>query len=210
MNARWVLAIVLVAAPGCSLLVDTRDLSSGVDSGVRSAEDAGVLVASGGPYGGSGAEAAPRCATVGPRAPTSVVGWSQSSGARARGDGLVAMGDETDGSLVATGFGFVVPRSARVVGVTASILRRADLAGITDREAVLVGGPQASASRADTVRGWPTAMGIASYGGTNDTWGAPLDPALVESATFGLSLSVSGSAPMAEVDEITLTVTYCE
>ncbi|MBS2013923.1 MAG: hypothetical protein JST00_13620 [Deltaproteobacteria bacterium] len=208
----------VASTSACTLLVDTGGLSgeSGTERGdeagdgaaseLRSADastatDAGDAATADGRPG--------RCTVVGPRAPAAVTGWMTSSGARSAGDGVVATGDGADGPLVATDFGFVVPASARIAGVTATILRRADSGGMRDAEVALVGGPRASASRARP-EPWSLAMSPISYGTLDDTWNAGLDGSHVTSPTFGLSLSVAGAAPTGSVDSITLTVQYCE
>lgn len=218
---RLVLSIALVSAPGCSLLVDTSGLAGSAARVDAIASDASTTAegdasaarpdGGGGGGGGGGADArSGRCTTVGPAGPTEVTGWWKPGGARVGNDGIVATGDEADGQLVATGFGLVVPRGARVAGVTVTIVRRADAAGISDREVALVGGAQKSASRAAEGVTWPTAMGAATYGGPDDSWGLTLSADEVQRPVFGVSLAVDGSAPTASVDAIAIAITYCE
>jgi len=211
---RWLLSLALASAAGCSLLVDTSGLSGGVsvaasDASVMAAVDASSAWVDAVAEGGA-SDAPPTCTTLGPASPATVTGWSKPEGARLGQDGVFAMGDETDGLLVATGFGFVVPRTARVVGVTAAIVRSADALGISDREVTLVGASRSSASRAATGAAWPTGMGVATYGGPEDSWGLTLSVDEVQRPTFGVALGVEGTAPTARVDAITVALTYCE
>jgi hypothetical protein len=78
--------------------------------------------------------------------------------------------------LEATGYGFALPSTARVVGITVEI-RRAQSASQQVRDqtvGLVVGGLFFGSEHADTTTNWPVLASIAvkSYGGSADTWDA--------------------------------------
>lgn len=118
-------------------------------------------------------------------------------------------------SLVVTGFGFTVPLSAKIAGVTVRIERYASVIQITDSVVTLrlAGGP-VGASRAETATGWPTALAPRDYGGSDDTWGASLSGVTVSAPSFGVSVSavypMAVGGPAVFVDDVQMTLHVCD
>jgi hypothetical protein len=115
--------------------------------------------------------------------------------------------------LEVRGFGFAIPASASIVGVSVRVLRFGNLVQITDDTVRLLAAAPLGDSRAAAM-GWPTSLQSREYGTVEDTWGAALTPAIVNASSFGVGLSVIfpmavGGGPIAFVDEITAAVTYC-
>lgn len=146
--------------------------------------------------------------------------WSQpenalvSDGAGAQYGFLQLM--ETSPLLTVRSFGFDVPLGARITGVTVHIDRTANQTVVKDASIVLLSdGPIGdNRKRPDT---W-TRPTTSDYGGPSDGWNADLTPALVNSPSFGvgvaavfdLSAGFVSPPPRADVDGITMVVTYCE
>ncbi|GEM_PF-5200293 len=123
------------------------------------------------------------------------------------------LGNTTSQLLALRGFGFAVPQDATIVGVTATVLRFASnntsLADAAVRLTKDGSTPVGSDLRVATQ--WTTTATTITYGGTANLWGTTLTPAEVNSAGFGLLLSVSNvnrSVRTASVDLVTISVTY--
>ena len=116
--------------------------------------------------------------------------------------------------LVATNFGFTIPSGATIDGVEFTIERKTTAGGIgQDRFIRLVVGGTIETHEKAVAVDWPTADGVATYGGATDTWGheiSPLTPAQINASDFGIAISakrMSGS-PTAGVDHVTAKVYY--
>lgn len=87
-------------------------------------------------------------------------------------------------------FGFSIPTSATINGITVQINKFADN-DITDAEVFLVDntGTQVGTNKQITAYFWP-ANNIApqTYGGSSDLWGTTLTPSIINSSNFGLQL----------------------
>ncbi len=93
---------------------------------------------------------------------------------------------ETSYYLRPNNFGFAVPKSARMTGVTLEVKRSAEGPdAIRDYSVRLfAGGKPAGAERAAD-DAWPAQDEFKSYGGANDLWGVALSPDDVSNASFG-------------------------
>ncbi len=116
----------------------------------------------------------------------------------------------------ATGYGFAIPSNATIKGIQVAVARSSSSNGgnnsINDSGLYLLkGGSQVGASRGTTTD-WPTSITAATYGGTNDLWGAAWSPSEINSTGFGVALAgynQSGyGTRTASVDYITVTVYY--
>ena len=115
--------------------------------------------------------------------------------------------------LQGTDYGFGIPASATIDGITVSI-RRMDSPGNGARDVelyLLKAGAIVGSSRARSAN-WPTSMAVATYGGPADLWGTTWTPADINDAGFGVSLSAYNKHPTnaatATVDYMQITVTY--
>lgn len=63
-------------------------------------------------------------------------------------------------------------------------------------------------NKADAATEWPSEQGYATYGGSADLWGTSWTPAQINAADFGIGLSATVTAGLAEVDHVELTVHY--
>lgn len=116
-------------------------------------------------------------------------------------------------------FAFNIPSNATIDGVVVEIERRSIIAnsgkdyrvqlinGTSPTDAFLIG-----TNKAVPATIWPTTATIATYGGANDTWGATLTPAIINTNNFGVTLSAQANIANADigVDFIRVTVYYTE
>jgi hypothetical protein len=124
---------------------------------------------------------------------------------------------ETD-YLKATGFGFAIPASATICGISVSIKKRATsilslLYSVSDEAVRLVIGGTIMGNNKASASPWPGTAAFSSYGGTADTWGSTLTPAQVNSSNFGVAISADCTGVLtaistAEIDYITMQVSY--
>lgn len=117
--------------------------------------------------------------------------------------------------LVASNFGFQIPASATINGITVEIERRDQAIGAaSDNRVQLAKGTTfadlVGNNKADTALDWPTAVAIKTYGANNDLWGASWSAADINSTTFAVMLSVQADAANTDifVDYIRVTVDY--
>lgn len=114
-------------------------------------------------------------------------------------------------TLIARGFGFSIPATDVIDGITVEIKRRVDqfFGGAADRQVQLtkngttfIGNSEAAPSA------WPSSDTWASYGGTTNLWNTTWTAGEVNSPTFGVCVSVdiAGLAASAMIDHIKITV----
>ena len=117
--------------------------------------------------------------------------------------------------LRASGFNFALPAGAVVDGIQVSINRMSSNAA-THQDAVISltkdGSTVVGSNLAATTTEWPTTIGLASYGATNNVWGTTWSAAEINSANFGVLLQVKNYSNRnnrtASVDYVRATVTY--
>ena len=126
--------------------------------------------------------------------------------------------DEVSEAITFTDFNFSIPSSSIIFGIVVEIERSAsDLSGqggdIEDNNVQLtadglnfIGDNKALGTK------WPKATdAIETYGGTADDWAAGLTPAMVNSSSFGVGISVikkKNKQRSARIDAVTITVHY--
>src|SRR3954468_4742354 len=126
----------------------------------------------------------------------------------------VAAGGTTN-SLTATGFGFAIPSTAIIRGISVSIERHTSVSSTLKDYDVYIkkasctdpcGSDRSSSSY------YSTSDTVSSYGSTSDLWGKTWTAADINSSSFGLYYRIhnysGSSSATASIDQITLTVTY--
>ena len=113
--------------------------------------------------------------------------------------------------LKASNFGFSIPSTAVITGITADVERKASADSgndyAADHEIKLIAGFTISPTNYATTAHWPTANTFTTYGG--DLWGMELEPADVNSSGFGVLVSANvNNGVTASVDHIRVTVSY--
>jgi len=118
--------------------------------------------------------------------------------------------------LEATNFGFSIPTSATIFGITAEVERSADTAScIRDLEVRIIKGGviDATQNKADTTNYWPTADAYKTYGGPADLWGLGWTPVDINAGNFGFAIMAQNQASgnptcLAQIDHMRATVEY--
>jgi hypothetical protein len=155
-----------------------------------------------------------------PRSPSAATGttWTTPTNVYTSNNAYATYNVATGGNsnnLDATGFGFSVPTSAIIRGISVTLERKgpaSPTSSIKDNTFYLLkAGAQAGSNKAYTSAYWGTSDATQSYGTSTDLWGTTWTAAQVNAANFGVRLSVhnfQSSAAIASVDQITVTVTY--
>jgi hypothetical protein len=114
--------------------------------------------------------------------------------------------------LVTSGYGFAIPGTARILGVTVRVEASETGSGTSnyipqlhsDTTPTLIG----TAKSAVTVSG--TTKVISTTGGTSDLWDATLTPAVVNAAGFGVSIWSTDTINTLAVDYVTIAIEWAE
>jgi hypothetical protein len=118
-------------------------------------------------------------------------------------------------SLKATAFGFSLPLSALILGISVHVTRRAKGSTIFDNAVMLVkgGAIQEAVNRASKSGvPWSEAPEEKVYGGPSDLWGLAWTPTDINAAGFGVALAAAtgSAAATAEVDAVSILIAYSE
>ena len=157
----------------------------------------------------------------GPRSPTVESGWTSSANAISSNN-LYATNaitaDTLGATLVASGFGFTIPTTAKILGISVSVERKASVSNeVRDTSLRLqkVAGTAVGSSYANTSSYWGTSDSTPSYGDTTDLWGTTWTAAEVNATGFGVRFQArnidngnDNSTDTASVDWVNITVTY--
>jgi hypothetical protein len=126
----------------------------------------------------------------------------------------VVVNGSTSRYLRATNFGFAIPSTATIIGITAEIRRFQNNTGggndVRDVEVKLLKSTGlVGTNLAATGTEWPTNEQAATYGSNSNLWGTTWTPSEVNNAAFGVSLYVNSSNNRtASVDYISITLEY--
>jgi hypothetical protein len=160
-------------------------------------------------------------ATAGPNSGTGATSgspaWSNPTNVGASDDaratcGVAASG--VSGTLTVTAFGFAIPGGSTIDGITVAIERRSTTNNVIDDNSIRL--TKASAAVGDnkaTATKWPlNTDSTATYGGVADLWGTTWSVAEVNDSGFGVAILAdntdAGSTRSAQVDHVTITITY--
>ena len=165
------------------------------------------------------------CGTAADDDDIGTVAWTTPSNATAL-DGTyttAALNGSTSHYLKCTNYGFAVPTNGIVIGVEVMVYARTDdVAGavdtvftnvrLVDSSDVFVGINQAASEVALKNSGSGTSDPFSFFfGGSGDTWGTLLTPAIVNDADFGVGIAVRETLSSAEtvgIDVVAMTVYY--
>lgn len=162
-------------------------------------------------------------ATAGPNNPTSAtnttgvgtVAWGSPVNVLASDNARSAAalgGSATSNYLVATGFGFDIPDSATINGITIGVERRRTGSGnILDFASRLVKAGVIQSTDVLSTANWSTTEGYVNRGSTSNLWGTAWLPSDINDPGFGFALSArttTATAGGADVDHIRATITY--
>jgi hypothetical protein len=106
------------------------------------------------------------------------------------------------------GFTAAVPAAARIVGV--EVLIEGGLTKIEDSQVYLCyKGKRIGTDRAHNVE-WNSIESSFLHGGSFDTWGLALTPAIVKDTTFGVHIALKGDGSTMYIDGVTMQITYID
>ena len=158
-------------------------------------------------------------ATVGTLAWTGTGNTATLNGSYATAQQLVStLGTVTTEYLAVSNFGFSIPTTNTICGISATIYRAntslVSLGGsVTDNSVMLTTAGALTGSDRASGTNWPnTTITAANYGSPSDLWGTTVLPTDINNAGFGIGISANikttslGVIPIAAIDQITLTV----
>lgn len=135
-----------------------------------------------------------------------------SNNARCSSTALI-LGDVTH-YLVATGYGFTIPSTAVICGITVEVEKRATglLESVNDHSVKIVKGGAVVGSEHAKSGVWPSSDTYYTYGSNSDNWGTSWTPADINAANFGVAISANlfgvTVLPSSQVDNVRITVDY--
>lgn len=143
------------------------------------------------------------------------VAWSNPTNISASDDAratAVLGAAATSHQLRATQFGFAIPTTATVTGVTVAIERSGTVGGdVKDATVQLLKAGTAAGSNKATATTWPLTDTVATYGGSADLWGTTLSPSDVNNSGFGVLIqAVATAGSTARVDLVTIAVSFTD
>lgn len=119
--------------------------------------------------------------------------------------------------ILATNFGFTIPTDATINGIQVSVERHATSAtAIKDYIVSLIKGGSIGATNNAHNTFWqsPSTDFVDNYGSVSDLWGDTWSPSDINASNFGVAFACQapsdGDTGQAEVDVITVTVTYTD
>lgn len=136
--------------------------------------------------------------------------WTNPSNAAASDNAYATVSLAMNNSqyLKCTNFGFTIPTTSVILGITVSIERKST-GPVTDSRVRLVRAGTVEATDKATGTAWPGTDTSVDYGGAADLWSASWTGTDIRDSGFGVVLScTSSSAASASVDAIGITVTY--
>jgi len=114
--------------------------------------------------------------------------------------------------LVTSGYGFTLPSSAQILGITVRVEASESGSGtstyIPQLHSATVPTLIGAAKSAVTVSG--ATKVISTNGGTADLWSAVLTPAIVNDAGFGVSIWSTDTVNTLAIDFVTIAIEYAE
>ncbi len=183
-------------------------VNGGAITGADTTVDVGTTVTISGPDASAGANSPSASSSSGAPA------WSNTSNVYTSNNSYatdVISSNNTGGSLNASGYGFAIPATAIVRGITVSVIRKSNISGHTQDSSVYLLKAGAQAGSNHQIGGtWGTSNTTKTYGGASDLWGTSWTAADVNNAGFGVKFTAKTDATgtTASVDYISVTVTY--
>lgn len=163
-------------------------------------------------------------ASSGPLSPTTAAtsgspAWSNPNNALSGADadaratcGITASG--TSGTLTVGTFGFAIPGGSTIDGIAVAIERRSTTGNVINDSSIrLTKSGTATGDNKNSATFWPlNTDSTANYGGAADLWGTTWSVAEINDAGFGVAIVAAntdaGATRSAQVDHVTITVTY--
>ena len=183
-------------------------VNGGAITGANTTVDVGTTVTISGADASAGANSPSAASSSGAPA------WSNTSNVYTSNSSYatdVISSNGTGGSLNASGYGFSIPATAIVRGITVSVIRKSNISGHTQDSSVYLLKAGAQAGSDHHLGGtWGTSNTTKTYGSASDLWGTSWTAADVDSAGFGVKFTAKtdSTGTTASVDYVSVTVTY--
>jgi hypothetical protein len=101
-----------------------------------------------------------------------------------------------------------IPATARIVGV--EVMVEGKSSGIEDSQFYLCyKGKRIGTDRAHNVE-WNSVESLFLHGGSFDTWGLALTPAIVKDVTFGIHIALKGDGSTMSIDGVSMNITFID
>lgn len=134
-----------------------------------------------------------------------ILGW-QGTGSFA----VSASGAGTTHQLQASSYGFEIPSTATILGITVQLNRKASVASaVTDATVQLMKAGATVGSNKAAGGFWSNVGDFPSYGtGVTDLWGTTWTPSDVNNSGFGVAVAATNTSGTAQLGFATITVAY--
>lgn len=142
------------------------------------------------------------------------IAWTNPNNIASAGQSATAtLGTFVSHYLQATNFGFAVPPSATILGISASITKSNSAASsVADSSVKIVKAGTATGTDHASATAWSTVATAQAYGGSNDLWGVTWLPSDINNSGFGIAISAKslgvGSTNCAVYAFVAITVFY--
>src|SRR3989338_8862020 len=135
--------------------------------------------------------------------------WTNANKAQTLGSTGATVSVDASRVLKCTGFGFALSAEAVIEGITVGLTRKGATANeVKDQKFRIVKADAIGATDRASASWWPTTYGSADHGGVADLWGETWTPSEINDSTFGAALCIYTAASAANVDGMTITITY--
>ena len=148
------------------------------------------------------------------RPATTASGWTSSNNVFAS-DSVYATNavssNSTGATLTLSGFGFSIPSSAIIRGITVSLIRKGSVSGtLQDANMYLTKAGSQTGSNHAISGTWGTSNSTKTYGSSSDLWGAAWTAADINNSGFGIKFAAKagGTAATASADYVSIAITY--
>jgi hypothetical protein len=125
----------------------------------------------------------------------------------------LTLGKNTDYIMI-TGFGFSIPATATVNGISVSVRKSASglLENVQDQSVMIIQNGNIAGTEHASSGAWPLTETFFNYGSTSDLWGLSWAPNDINASNFGISISANLAGlsvlPTAYIDDVQITICY--
>ncbi|MDQ5944693.1 MAG: biosis protein MshQ [Pseudomonadota bacterium] len=149
-------------------------------------------------------------------AATGTQAWSSPGNAASSNDNYATASvndNQVTNYLECTGYGFAIPATATITGITVNAERNASNTLVRDSAVRLIKGGVRGSTDRSTTTDYTTSDVVEAHGGAADLWGTTWTPADINAANFGVAFAAykngtAGNARTVSVDHLQISVSY--